>query len=63
MRKSLMTPIEIIVIILSVCVVVGVFGRSIYKNIKKIPSSDCACCASKMKRAMNLAIKEINKDI
>ena len=58
-----MQPIEIIVIIACILIVGGVIARTIYKKVNKIPSSDCACCANKMKRAMNTALKEIINDI
>ena len=58
-----MKPIEVIVIIMCILIVGGVIARAIYKKIKKIPSSDCACCAKKMKRAMSYAIKDIEKEI
>ena len=40
-----MGPLEYIVIILSAIFVVLVFGREIYKKIKKIPTGECACCS------------------
>ena len=57
-----MTPIEIIVIISCVLIVGGVIARTIYKKVKKIPSSECSYCAKKMKRAFNTAIKKIDID-
>lgn len=36
---------EIIVIICCVLIVGGVFGRYIYRKIKKLPVGDCACCS------------------
>lgn len=58
-----MKPIEIIVIIICFLIVGGVFGKFIYRKIKKLPSNECAYCSKKMKRAMSNAIKEISKDI
>ena len=55
-----MTPLEIIVIICCVLIVGGVIARTIYKKVKKIPSSECSCCAKKMNRALKYAIKDIN---
>ena len=57
-----MKPIEIIVIIACVLIVGGVIARSIYKKIKKIPSSECCSCAKKMNRALKSAIKNIDID-
>lgn len=57
-----MTPLEIIVIIACILIVGGVITRSIYKKIKKIPSSECSCCAKKMNRALKSAIKSIDID-
>ena len=58
-----MTPLEIIVIICCVLIVGGVIARTIYKKVKKIPSSECSCCAKKMNRALKSAIKNINLNI
>lgn len=55
-----MKPIEIIVIIACILIVGGVIARSIYKKVKKIPSSECSCCAKKMNRALKSAIKGID---
>ena len=57
-----MTPLEIIVIIACILIVGGVIGRSIYKKVKKIPSSECSCCAKKMNRALKTAIKNIDTE-
>ena len=57
-----MTPLEIIVIISCILIVGGVIGRTIYKKIKKIPSSECSYCAKKMNRALKSAIKNIDID-
>jgi hypothetical protein len=57
-----MKPIEIIVIIACVLIVGGVIARSVYKKVKKIPSSECCSCAKKMNRALKSAIKNIDID-
>ena len=58
-----MTPIEIIVNIVCIFIVGGVFGKFVYRKVKKIPSKECAYCSKKMKRAVSNAIKEISKEI
>ena len=35
---------EALVIICSVLIVGGVFGKYVYRKIKKLPVGDCACC-------------------
>lgn len=57
-----MKPIEIIVIIACVLIVGGVIARSVFKKVKKIPSSECCSCAKKMNRALKSAIKNIDID-
>ena len=57
-----MKPIEIIVIIACILIVGGVIARSVYKKVKKIPSSECCSCAKKMNRALKSAIKNIDID-
>lgn len=57
-----MKPIEIIVIIACILIVGGVIARSVYKKVKKIPSSECCNCAKKMNRALKSAIKNIDID-
>ena len=56
-----MSAPEIILIIVSVFFVVFIFGRMIYKRIKGMPSEECSCCKSNMKRMMKKAKKEISK--
>lgn len=56
-----MEPIEIIVIISSVLIVGGVITKEVYRKVKKLPSSECACCKSNMKRAIKKMKKDINK--
>ena len=52
---------EIMLIIISVLFVVFIFGRMIYKRIKGMPSDECSCCKSNMKRMMKRAKKEVEK--
>ena len=54
-----MTIEEIIVIILAVCFVCFIFGKEIYKKIKKMPSNECGCCKSNMNRALKEAKKAV----
>ena len=56
-----MSAPEIILIIASVSFVIFIFGRMIYKRIKGMPSSECSCCKSNMKRMMKAAKKEVAK--
>lgn len=56
-----MSAPEIILIVVSVSFVVFIFGRMIYKRIKGMPSDECSCCKSNMKRMMKKAKKEISK--
>lgn len=37
--------IEIIVLVSAVSIVVAVFGKMIYRKIKGLPNSECACCS------------------
>ena len=55
-----MEPIEIIVIIACVLIVGGVIARSMYKKVKKIPSSECCSCSKRMTRALKSAIKNFD---
>lgn len=50
---------EIMVIILAAGFVCFIFGKEIYKKIKKIPSSECSCCKSNMSRALKDAKKAL----
>ena len=52
---------EIVLIIVTVSFVVFIFGRMIYKRIKGMPSEECSCCKSNMKRMMKRAKKEVEK--
>ena len=52
---------EIILIIISVSFVTLIFGRMIYKRIKGMPSSECSCCKSNMRRMMRKAKKAVAK--
>ena len=52
---------EIMLFIVSVSFVIFVFGRMIYKRIKGMPSDECSCCKSNMKRMMKRAKKEVEK--
>ena len=36
--------------------------KDFYKKVKKIPSSECSCCAKKMNRALKTAIKNIDTE-
>ena len=56
-----MSAPEIILIVVSTSFVVFIFGRMIYKRIKGMPSDECSCCKSNMKRMMKKAKKEISK--
>jgi hypothetical protein len=56
-----MSAPEIILIVVSASFVVFIFGRMIYKRIKGMPSDECSCCKSNMKRMMKKAKKEISK--
>jgi hypothetical protein len=42
--KTIMEPIEIIVIIACVLIVGGVLGNYIYRKVKKLPTGECASC-------------------
>lgn len=51
---------EIVVIVLAVSFVCFIFGKEIYKRIKKMPSSECSCCKSNMNRALKEAKKAVS---
>ena len=50
---------EILVIVLAVSFVCFIFGKEIYKKIKKIPSNECSYCKSNMSRALKKAKKAV----
>lgn len=52
---------DIIVIIACILIIGGVLGNYIYKRIKHLPTGECACCASKMKKKKNKLVKEYYK--
>ena len=56
-----MSAPEIILIIVSASFVIFIFGRMIYKRIKGMPSEECGCCKSNMKRMIKAAKKEVAK--
>ena len=43
---------EIVLIVLIIAFVVYIFGKEIYKKIKKIPTGECACCHSNSKNLL-----------
>lgn len=53
-----MSAVEILVIIVSSAIVLGVVAKGIYNIVKKKPSCDCQACHDRMKRA----IKKMKKD-
>lgn len=57
-----MEPIEIIVLIVSIAIVVLVFGRMIYKRAKGMSPSECSCCKSNMKRTIKKISKELEEE-
>ena len=57
-----MTFYEILLIILIVTFVVFIFGRAIYKKVKKLPSGECACCHSNFKRLVKKYKKKSKKN-
>ena len=60
-----MQPIEIIVIVVSISIVLLVFGRRLYKRIKGIPLDDeCVKCHSKVnvKKMVSEITKELNEE-
>ena len=56
-----MQAYEILLIIAIVAFVVFIFGREIYKKIKKLPSGECACCHSNSKRLLKNYRKKYGK--
>ncbi len=42
-----MSPIEIIVIVITSLIVIGVIGNYVYRKIKHLPTGECACCKNK----------------
>ena len=57
-----MSPFEIIFIILIIAFVVFIFGREIYRKIKKRPSLECSYCHSNSKRLLKEYRKKYSKN-
>ena len=56
-----MTLPEILFIIAIVAFVSFVFGKEIYKRIKKLPTGECACCHTKSKKLLKAYHKKYGK--
>lgn len=54
-----MTAVDIIVIIILSLIVLSIVGGFIYKKKKGIVTGECACCHTRMKKAMKKAMNEI----
>ena len=52
---------EIVLIVLIIAFVVYIFGKEIYKKIKKIPTGECACCHSNSKNLLKKYRKKYGK--
>lgn len=52
---------EILLIILIVSFVLFIFGREIYKKVKKIPSGECSYCHSNSKKLLKQYRKKYKK--
>lgn len=56
-----MTLPEILLIIAIIAFVTFIFGREIYRKIKKIPSGECSCCHLSSKRLLKNYRKKYKK--
>lgn len=56
-----MTFGEILFIILIISFVVFIFGREIYKKVKKLPTGECSCCHLSSKNLLKNYRKKYKK--
>lgn len=54
---------EIALIILIIAFVLFVFGKEIYKKVKKIPSGECSLCHSNSRKLLKQYRKKYKKNI
>lgn len=57
----MMTPLEIIVIVVASAIVLGVFGTFVYKKIKGRPTGECASCGTKGNKLLSKYRKKYKK--
>ena len=55
-----MTPADIVILIVVILVVGSIIGVYIYKRSKGLPTGECSCCSSKMKKDVKKALKNID---
>ena len=53
-----MKVIEIVTIVVSTLIVIGVLASYFYKRIKHIPTGDCSCCHNKGKQLVKMYKKK-----
>lgn len=53
---------DILVIILLIIVIGSIIGSYIYKKKHNIPTGECACCHTRMRKAIKEALKEVRKN-
>ena len=55
-----MTPADIVILVVVILVVGSIIGVYIYKRAKGLPTGECSCCSSKMKKGVKKALKDID---
>ncbi len=57
-----MTPADIVILVVVAAVVLAIVGTYIYKRVKGLPTGECSCCSSRMKKSVKKAMKDIKLD-
>ena len=55
-----MTPADIVILVVVIAIVLAVVGTYIYKKSKGLPTGECSCCSSNMKKSVKKAMKNID---
>lgn len=55
-----MTPADIVILVVVILVVGAIIGTYIYKRMKGLPTGECSCCSSGMKKSVKKALKNID---